>query len=259
MLSMLVPRDAIAEYLHYHRPVEPVTTNARDHIIEQCVTYGISLVVIDSLGEAFGLQSINEDLDAEVGPYLRLMFRPIAEAGPAILLIDHSTKSKDNPLYPSGSKRKRAAITGASYFISSDSPPVKPTGAEPTEGRLKVTCAKDRHGTYRQREHIATVSVVSYPDGAMSCKVWPADIEQDRTAGVLLASRAAVRAAKDANRPLSQTALIEAMRERHKARRESLIAGIEDAVASGYLREVPGPRNARHFHYNHLSEVPDVA
>ena len=76
----------------------------------------MTLAVVDSLGEAFGLEGIDENHDVEVAPWLRRVARRLADAGLSVLLLDHSTKSADNPRRPSGSKRKRAAITGASYL-----------------------------------------------------------------------------------------------------------------------------------------------
>jgi hypothetical protein len=114
----------------------------------------ISTVVIDSLGEAFGLEGINENNDSEVNPWLRAVARRLADSGPAVLLVDHLTKSGDNNLHASGSKRKRAAIGGASYLIEATKPLVRGIG-----GSLKITCAKDRHGRYRKGEVVGSLEM----------------------------------------------------------------------------------------------------
>lgn len=244
LLDLIVPPAIIAERLHYHRPVDPMNGDALRYLIGECA--GVSLVVFDSVGEAFGVHGINENDDAEVGQFLRAAVRPLADAGPAVLLIDHSTKAKDNVLYPSGSKRKRAAITGASFYISTDNPPVRATGTESTSGRLKVTCAKDRHGNYRQGDHVATVEVVSHPDGAMRLAVWPV-MPSDTAASprIAVASRAAVKAAEQAGEPVSLNGLVERMGDHLKAGRALKIEGVNEALRSGALREFAGQRNAR--------------
>lgn len=140
----------IVASLVYVRPQVPLDDDAVAHLCRIVGDAGVDVVVIDSLGEAFGLEGINEDRDAEVGPWLRRVARRLAETGAAVVLVDHSTKAADNPLHPSGSKRKRAAITGASYLVEASPPLVKGAG-----GRLRLTCAKDRHGTHRRGDVVA--------------------------------------------------------------------------------------------------------
>ncbi len=113
---------AIRDRLIYVRPTDPFGLVAVDHLVELVTDRDVSLVVVDSLGECFGLDAIDENHDAEVGPWLRRVARRLADAGPAVLLVDHTTKANDNPLHPSGSKRKRAAIGGASYYVTALKP-----------------------------------------------------------------------------------------------------------------------------------------
>ncbi len=157
-----VQREGLLERLTYLHPDEPATDEVVASVIEQC-HQGVALVVIDSLGEAFGVEGVDENSDAEVGPWLRRVPRRIAEAGPAVLLIDHATKAKENPLHPSGSKRKRAAITGASYLVAAKSVPTREAA-----GTLTVTCAKDRHGHWRRGEVAVTADITPYPDDGVT-------------------------------------------------------------------------------------------
>jgi hypothetical protein len=199
-----------------------------------------SLVIVDSLGEAFGLDGIDEDRDAEVGPWYRRVARRIAEAGPAVALVDHSTKANDNPLFPSGSKRKRAAITGASYLVTATKALVAGQG-----GRLRLTCAKDRHGTYRRNEAVADFVMTPTQTGGLGVRLYTPDAAAEAQPAVELAVRAAVRAARSAGRPLSLTLLTETMAI--KSRAELKRAGIDLAVSRGLLVESTGSRNARLF------------
>ena len=158
--------DTIADRFHYHRPTAPFDAVAVAEIERDCDD--VTLLVIDSLGEAFGLEGIDEDRDVQVGPWLRRVARTLADVGPAVVIIDHSTKAKDNPLFPSGSKRKRAAVTGASYLVTAAVPLTREHG-----GRLALTVAKDRHGNYKRGERVATFDLAFYPDGGASVKLWP--------------------------------------------------------------------------------------
>jgi hypothetical protein len=152
--------DAIRSRFHYFRPRDEWTAAVTRHLVEMVNDTRTTYVVIDSTGEAFATEGINEDRDNEVGPWMAMNARPLAdtEAAPAVDLIDHSTKANDNPLHPSGSKRKRAAISGASYFVKVRRPLVKGKG-----GELGLVCAKDRHGNYARGEEVARF-VMTYPN-----------------------------------------------------------------------------------------------
>jgi len=235
--------DEIAAGLHYHSPKDPTSLLALDLLVAEITDAGVGLVVIDSLGEAFGLDSVNEDRDNEVGPWLRRVARTLADTGAAVVLIDHSTKSNDNPLHPSGSKRKRAAITGASYMVEAVQPLTRAEG-----GRLRLTCAKDRHGHYRRGEVAAEIALTVYPDDGMTVHIYPPDPdanEPDARLGVV--ARAAVRAVKDADTPPSTRVLVELMKV--KAARNLKLAAIEHAANKGAIRPEPAPRNATLYHY----------
>jgi hypothetical protein len=148
----------ISERFWYFRPDEEAFDDQVDDLVSLVEVHQVALVVLDSLGEAFGLEGINEDKDAEVNPWLRRVPRRLAEAGAAVIIVDHATKAGDNPLYPSGSKRKRAAVGGAQYLVEATHPMSKGQG-----GKLRLTCAKDRHG-FHKRASVAAEIVYS-PSG----------------------------------------------------------------------------------------------
>lgn len=251
-LSMLgcAPNDLI-ERLIYVRPMVPFATRALEHLETLIVAANVSLVIIDSVGEAFALEGIDENKDSEVGPWMRRVARPLAETGACVLLVDHSTKAGDNTLHPSGSKRKRAAITGASYLIEAPVPLVKGKG-----GRLRITCAKDRHGTYARGE-IAADLVLSptVGDGLRAVLYAPNDSEPTAKVPILLSARAAVAAAKAEGTAMSMRSLIASMAI--KASRDVKIGGIELAASRGALTETPGVNRSRMFTYT--AELPEVA
>src|SRR5690606_34602190 len=145
------------ERFHYLSPGVEADEHAVGMVVDLVESVGASLVVIDSVGEAFGLEGLNENNDNEVAPWLRRVARRLADTGAAVGLVDHSTKSSENPLFPSGSKRKRAAITGAQYLVEATRPLTKEHG-----GQLRLTCGKDRHGNYRRGEAAAVLDFTVY-------------------------------------------------------------------------------------------------
>ena len=232
--------DDILERFHYHRPAASFDGLAVDLIEAKAREHDVTTIVLDSLGEAFGLEGIDEDRDVQVGPWLRRVARHLADAtGAAVVIIDHSTKAKDNPLFPSGSKRKRAAITGSSYLIEAPTPLTRENG-----GKLRITCAKDRHGHYKRGEVVAFVVFTRYPDGGLSVHV---ESVAPRSAGnaderLRTIARAAIRAAKEAERPLSGRELEALMNVRASATTKR--AGIDYAIGEHSLKVETGERRA---------------
>jgi hypothetical protein len=234
-----ITADQIVRHLDYRRPTEPFGPFEMAELLTTIETDNVSLIVIDSLGEAFGTEGINEDKDAEVGPWLRSVARPLADAGPAVLLIDHSTKSKDGQqLHPSGSKRKRAAIGGASYLIEAVTPFVK--GGD---GRLRVICAKDRHGTYRRGENVSWLDMNTAPDDTVTLElIAPAQIEET-SHSEMIENRILKVLTGEAE--MSKKALSAALREAGlKARNETINDTVALMVHRGLIVERPGARNS---------------
>ena len=135
--------------------ITPQTTLTRG--IDRLVTLAgddVRLVVVDSVGEAMAVGGINEDKDNEVGPWFRSTVRRLHELNPELAMwpIDHATKSKDNPLFPSGSKRKRAAVTGRCFLLNVR----QPFGREQV-GYVQLIVAKDRGGTFRRGDIAAEI------------------------------------------------------------------------------------------------------
>lgn len=243
LLAMGMEPAAILRSLVYVRPQVPLRgLLAVGHLVELVRSHNVSTIVVDSLGEAFSLEGVNEDRDNEVGPWLRNVARPLADAGPAVVLVDHSTKAADNPLHPSGSKRKRAAITGASYLVEATQPFVKDEG-----GRLRLVCAKDRHGNYRRGQKVADL-VMESGDGRVDLRLYAAsNAAVSATAVTIVAARSAVEAVKAAGSPQSRTSLVGLMTI--KAGTDAKRGGIDYAIAKGALVEENGPRGARLCRY----------
>jgi hypothetical protein len=150
-----VDDDVIRARFHYVNPDETARPSTVDRLLAEIDRLGRScLVVIDSTGEALGLNGADENSDLDVDEWARALPKRLEREGHTVILIDHATKAADNPLHPSGSKRKRSMISGSSFLVST----VTPFDRE-HPGKLKLTCAKDRHGHYRRGAPAAWVHV----------------------------------------------------------------------------------------------------
>lgn len=124
-------------------------------VVEQ---YGVGLVVIDTVGEAMAAMGLDTNAEKDTTRWFAEVPDRIAEAGPAVLLLDHVAKRADGKPSPVGSFRKSAAITGASFALENV------VGfAKDKAGTSILRCTKDRNGTFATDEKVATVDFE--PDG----------------------------------------------------------------------------------------------
>jgi len=249
LLDLGVDAQVIGERFHYFHPESEATPTAVSMICDAVRRYGARLVVVDSVGEALGIDGINEDKDNEVTPWIRRVLRPLAGTGAGVLPIDHGVKNGDNPLHPSGSKRKRATVTGAHYLVEAP----KPLSAEMNGGQLRLTTAKDRHGHYTRGKAAAIIDVAIYPDGGWTVHVHPPAAAGTDTGDPadIIAARSAIKACRDIFTETGTAASMNALESRMKLKGRATVkrAGIEYATNLGCLTETQGPRNARLYTY----------
>lgn len=150
--------DQIRTQFHYVRPDGPlITKSGRVDVgtlakLEELV---VDIIVIDSVGESLAVEGLPPNDDDAVTQWFRRLPRMLARRGAAVIGLDHVTKSKDDRgLWAIGSQRKLAAIDGAAYGVD-----VKVAPTKTKDGKLTVTCAKDRHGTYQRGHLVASVAI----------------------------------------------------------------------------------------------------
>lgn len=143
------PEDILARFC-YIRADEAFTDAAASALYATLSAVTPSLVVVDSTGEGMALDGAKPNDDDDTARWFRRLPASIAATGPAVLVLDHVVKADDGGLWPIGSQRKRAAISGAQYMQVT----VKPFDRT-TAGVAKIVCAKDRHGNYRVGAKVA--------------------------------------------------------------------------------------------------------
>jgi Bifunctional DNA primase/polymerase, N-terminal/AAA domain len=248
LLDLGVAPDVILGRFHYHHPETDATKAAVAKIVDLVRNHNARLVVVDSIGEAFGVEGIGENNDDEVAPWIRRVLRPLAATGAGVLPIDHSIKSGDNPLHPSGSKRKRATVTGSHFLVDA----TRPISKEYAGGELRLTCAKDRHGNYTRGKVAAKIEIAIYPDGGWTVHVHPPIAATDEAANndrVLAA--AMVRLVRDLEKEMGAKPTLTQIEQskRVKGGVQAKRAAVEYGAACGSLSEAEGPRKARLFSY----------
>jgi len=172
LMLLGVTRDELYTRFAYIRPSDPSAHGVVDELthVETAVTaIGATVVVIDSLGEAMSLDAVKPNEDDAVAWWHLRVARRLAALGPAVILLDHIVKSRDAPeLFAIGSQRKRAAIDGHAMRVDLLEPFSRDKG-----GRLKLTSAKDRHGTFSRGQVVGEMTFAVTPNGLDSHLVSP--------------------------------------------------------------------------------------
>jgi hypothetical protein len=141
LLALGAPPDAILDRFTYIRPSDPFTTATLDALLAKR-TY--TLAIIDGLSEAYTLLGLDPYSNVDAAKFLATLARPIADAGTAVLLIDHVVKAKDGRgRYALGAQHKLAGIAVA---YSTDA--IR-TPSRTNAGLIKLKIEKDRHGHVR--------------------------------------------------------------------------------------------------------------
>lgn len=148
-----VTQRDIMRHLIYIQPNEKWSVSAERMLRDALSGRDISMVTLDSTGEALAVDGISPNADEEVAMWFRGSARFFSkEIGAAVILLDHVVKSQEsgrNSEFASGSGRKRAAINGAAYFLKVVEAPSKTTN-----GLFRLVTRKCRFG-WRQHGSIA--------------------------------------------------------------------------------------------------------
>ena len=161
LLALGLSADEVHDRFHYVQP-ETAFHEGGEALVTLVRDLQPTLVVIDSTGEGLALQGANPNADEEVARWFQQVPRRLAALGPSIGLIDHGAKASGSELWPIGSQRKRAAISGAQYYVETMS-----EFSREKAGALRAICAKDRGGYYTVGQTIAILHVTPEDDGRL--------------------------------------------------------------------------------------------
>lgn len=150
----------------YIRPEEALSDAGRARLRAACSERDIAVAVIDGVAEALSQNGWKENEGADIVAFYEALPRWLARQGPAVVLIDHVVKAKeDQGRYARGSGAKLAGVDGAVYKVETISP-----FGRGKSGRSRIVVKKDRIGWIRREagaQHVvAELVVVSNPDGS---------------------------------------------------------------------------------------------
>jgi hypothetical protein len=185
LLAMGAKPDAVRRLFLYIRPAGPLAAGGAEAAALYSLAASCSLVVLDGVSEAMVLHGQDPDKGTrDAAQFLDLLPRPLAAAGPAVVMIDHIGKGAlpgtKNAL---GAQHKRAGINGASYSVTV----TKPFGYG-LHGEAVIRVAKDRPGRVRgfaaghDRDEVGVLHLDSMADRKVRALLEPAASGADSSA-----------------------------------------------------------------------------
>lgn len=142
LLLLGVTGEQIVAHFHYVRPSakpsSPTSLDGWRETLDYADT--ATLAVIDGVTSCLAYAGLDSNSGDDIAAWYNTMPRLISACGPAVVLIDHVVKSKDNRgRYAGGSMQKLALIDGISYSVNM----TKPVG-KGVRGVIVIKSGKDR-------------------------------------------------------------------------------------------------------------------
>lgn len=142
LLLLGVTGEQIVAHFHYVRPSakpsSPTSLGGWRETLDYADT--ATLAIIDGVTSCLAYAGLDSNSGDDIASWYNTMPRPISACGPAVVLIDHVVKSKDNRgRYAGGSMQKLALIDGISYSVDM----TKPVG-KGVRGTIVIKSGKDR-------------------------------------------------------------------------------------------------------------------
>lgn len=238
--QMGVSDETIAKHFIYIQPNEKWDRASQAALEATLEGRNPTVAVIDSFGEALGVDGFSANADEEVATWMRGTARYLAERGLCVVLLDHTVKSIASARstdFASGTQRKRASISGAAYFLK-----VIAAASRWADGHLQLISRKCRHGWWPKDNVAADVFITNFPnsgvkivakkpiDTAVKPKAFRPTVYMQRISDYLQGEREA----------RSKTQIVEAVGGKFNA----VSAAIGRLVSEGYCTSEVGPRNA---------------
>lgn len=160
-------QELVSQFL-YFRPDEKMNSAAWEMLESLLALPGepvVTLAILDGVTGMMTQLSLKVNDQEDVEEFYNKLPKRIARLGPAVVMIDHVTKSKDNQgTYAIGSQHKKAGTDGANYLVTLREP-----FAPGRHGIAFLNLAKDKNGTVQAKASdgiagsVGTFHIVSDP------------------------------------------------------------------------------------------------
>jgi hypothetical protein len=145
MLTLGMTPALLSDRFAYIAPEEPIDPAGRGPLTQALADLRPTLVIIDGITEAMALHKLKSVDNDDLATFGRLISRPIAATGAAVVNLDHQPKATDNRgRYALGGVHKLNGLSGVSIIAEN----IAPMGVG-LRGVTRLRIAKDRPGQLR--------------------------------------------------------------------------------------------------------------
>lgn len=138
--------ETIRDLFHYVRPGTTPTPHLLRAFARRVGERKATLVVVDGVTEAMTLLGMELKENSEIARFGRMLLRPLADTGAAVVSLDHVVKNNESRgRYALGGVHKLNGVDGVQYMLEA----IHPFGIN-TEGRSRLRVAKDRPAQVRK-------------------------------------------------------------------------------------------------------------
>ena len=223
-------------YIHPTERFNDEAENALAPILEEVP----AVIVIDAMQGVLALHGLDPNSAADVEAIYRRLLRPLRASGACLLVLDHTTKSKETRgRWAAGSERKLSALDGAGYVLETISP-----FGRGRRGLAKLTLSKDRVGTIGSvGDVVAEMRMTDTDTGGIRVELTPPETTSGPFRPTVLMSRVS-DVLKAAGEPLSTSKL----ESRVVGKSAGIRAALTALEAEGYTTTTNGPRGSTLHH-----------
>jgi hypothetical protein len=243
MMTLGALPDWLSARFAYIAPQEPITSGrAQADLMDAMRELRPTFVVIDGVTEALAMHGLSTLDNDDLAKFGRLVTRPLADAGAAVLSLDHVTKDAETRgRYAIGGVHKLNGLSGAAFTLQN----VARFG-EGMAGRSRLLIAKDRPGQLRPHALPGAGDRWWYADftldtGTAEPAEFVAPVEHTQPFMPTLVMAKVSAALLGAPGPLSVRGVIDRVTGKQETTRQALAA----LVDGGYVRVTSGPRGSQ--------------
>ncbi|MDF3290736.1 AAA family ATPase [Streptomyces silvisoli] len=244
LLALGANPDVVRRHFAYIRPEEPLTLASSADFAQAIGDLRPTLVILDGVTELMAMHGMELKDNTDVARFGRMLPRPLAETGAAVVVSDHVVKDREGRgRYALGGVHKLNGINGAQYVLESRAP-----FGVGTTGRTTVRIAKDRPGQLRRHalphgsglHWFADLTLTSHHETFAEASLSPPVAQTGPFRPTALMQRVS-----DALAGAPEALSVRGVQDRVTGNKEAIRAALARLVDEGFVAVDVGPRNAQ--------------
>lgn len=243
LLALGSTTTQIRDQFHYIRPHSPIDPTTSAQLV--ALVRGSSLVILDGVTEAMTLHGYDLHSNADIASFYHLLPRTLADAGPAVAMIDHVVKDGEKQgRWAIGGQHKLAGIDGVAYLVKA----IDEFGRGKL-GHARITVSKDRPGYVEEialGRNVAELWLDAREDNYVKAELKAPESILDDATGQLRPTHLMERVSRYIE--ITPGCLARTITEANLGRKQYVRTALANLVREGYVEVSTGARRAQFHH-----------